>query len=52
MSAVENLDQKRVCDISVDKRIVEIRKKNCITRIQANADGTLDIAHERISTAA
>ena len=52
MKEVTNLDQKRVCDISTDAKIVEIRKKDCITRITANSDGTLSITHERTSSAA
>lgn len=47
MNEVLNFDRKRVCDVSADKRMVEIRKKNCLTRIQANPDGTLRIINER-----
>jgi hypothetical protein len=47
LSEVKNLDYKRVCDVSLDKRVIEIRKKDCITRITANADGTLNIMQER-----
>jgi len=36
---------KRICDISSDKRIIEIRKKDCVTLITANPDGTLNITH-------
>lgn len=52
MSEVTNLDRKRVCDISADERTVEIRKKDCVTRITANPDGTLCITHERTNPAA
>ena len=52
MNEVINLDRKRVCDISTDAKIIEIRKKDCVTKIQANADGTLEIIHERINPAA
>jgi len=48
MSEIKNLDNKRVFDMSADLRIIEIRKKDCITRITANPDGTLKITHERI----
>jgi len=48
MQTITNLDSKRVCDVSVDKRVIEIRKKSCITKITANPDGTLNITHERI----
>lgn len=46
MEAVLNLDNKRVCDISMDARAIEIRRKDCITRITAKADGTLHIVHK------
>jgi hypothetical protein len=51
MSEVTNLDQKRICDISDDKRVIEIRKKGCVTQITANADGTLSVIHEHASPA-
>lgn len=52
MSEVKNLDGKRVCDITSDKKIVEIGKKDCVTRITANPDGTLKVEHMRKPTAA
>lgn len=48
MKAVVNLDQKRVCDQSFDHKAIEIRKKDCITRITANSDGTFNITQERV----
>jgi hypothetical protein len=36
MKEIKNLDCKRVCDISADKRTVEIRRKDCVTKITAN----------------
>jgi len=47
MNQVTNLNNKRVCDLSEDKRVVEIRKGDCLTMIRANPDGTLDITHLR-----
>ena len=47
-----NLDNKRICDISQDKKVIEIRLKDCVTRITANPDGTLNIIHKREITAA
>ena len=44
---MKNLDRKRICDISSDRRIAVIRLKDCITQIKAKADGTLDIQHQR-----
>jgi len=52
MSEVINLDHKRVCDVSSDKRVVEIRRKDCVTRITANPDGTLNITNEHVPPAA
>jgi len=49
MNELQNFDHKRVCDISNDQKIVEIRRKDCITRITANPDGTLNISNERIT---
>ena len=47
MSEVVNLDHKRVCDMSADARIVLIRRKDCVTRITVNPNGTLRITHKR-----
>lgn len=52
MKEVINLDSKRVCDQSIDKRIIEIRRKDCVTRITANSDGTLNVTQERTTPAA
>ena len=49
MKEVANLDHKRVCDVSSDSKIIEIRKKDCITQIKANPDGTLNITHMRVN---
>lgn len=43
MEPVKNLKDKRVCDISHDRKVVEIIQKGCLTRITANPDGTLKI---------
>lgn len=48
MEQVKNLDDKRVCDKSPDNKIIEIRKKDCITRITANPDCTLTVTHEYV----
>lgn len=45
MEEVLNLNGKRICDISRDRRIIEIVQKGCMTRITVNDDGTLDIKH-------
>ena len=49
MNEIKNLDNKRVCDISADAKIIEIRRKDCITRVKANLDGTLSIEQERVN---
>ena len=46
MLEVVNRDEKRVCDVSEDNRLVEIRRRDCITRITANPDGTLSITQD------
>ncbi len=48
MDPVKNLDDKRVCDQSEDKKTIEIRKKGCITRITTNKDNNLRITHEYV----
>lgn len=48
MKEIKNLDDKRVCDQSDDRKKVEIRKKQCLTIITANKDGTLNIKQEYI----
>jgi hypothetical protein len=46
---VHNLNGKRVCDVSLDKRVIEIVQKGCLTRITANPDGTLKIENVPIA---
>ena len=52
MTEVKNLNGKRICDISNDRKVVEIVRKGYITRITANADGTLNIENSVITLAA
>jgi len=51
MTEVRNLNKKRIGDVSKDIRVFEIQIKDCVTKITANADGTLNIMHERIKAA-
>lgn len=44
---VINLNKKRVCDLSDDKKVVQIRRGDCVTYIRANKDGTLQIKQFR-----
>lgn len=48
MEEIKNLNDKRVCDKSTDGKVIIIRKKDCITRITANTDGTLKVSHEYV----
>lgn len=52
MEVIKNLNNKRICDRSHDHKVVEIVNKDCLTRITANLDGTLNIEHIRIPQAA
>ena len=52
MDPVKNLNHKRVCDISRDRKVVEIVQKGCLTRITANPDGTLKVENVPITNAA
>lgn len=44
---ITNLNKKRVCDLSNDKKVAQIRRGDCVTVIRANQDGTLLITHFR-----
>ena len=46
MEQVKDLNNKRVLDISEDRKTAEIRRGDCVTRIRAKPDGTLTITHE------
>lgn len=48
MNQVLDLNNKRVFDISDDKKIIEHRRKDCITTISISPDGTLNISHRRV----
>lgn len=48
----KNLNDKRVCDISNDRKVVEIVQKGCLTRITANPDGTLKVENVPLPKAA
>lgn len=48
---IKDLNKKRVCDRSVDHKVVIIVRDGCKTLITANLDGTLDIKFEVIPAA-
>lgn len=52
MTEVRNLNNKRVGDVSKDERVFVIQIKDCVTRITANPDGTLNVTQERTIPAA
>ncbi|NMA83211.1 MAG: hypothetical protein GX962_05035 [Epulopiscium sp.] len=49
MNQVLDLNNKRVFDISDDKKTLELRRKNCITTVSANPDGTFNISHKKVN---
>ena len=51
MKQIKDLNNKRVCDLSDDKKTAEIRRGDCVTVIKAKPDGTLDITHRKQDTA-
>lgn len=44
MQQVKDLNNKRVCDLSEDKKTAYIRRGNCVTRITIDKDGRLKVA--------
>ena len=52
MEEFRNLNGKRVCDWSKDHKVAVIVQKNCITRITANLNGTLNIENVPLSQVA
>jgi len=52
MEEFRNLKGKRVCDMSRDHKVIEIVYKDCLTRITANPDGTLNVENVPVTKAA
>lgn len=52
MEEVRNLNGKRVCDMSRDRKVIEIVQKGCLTRITANPDGTFKVENVPLPNAA
>ena len=50
IEAIKNLNNKRVGDLSANRRVFVIKNKNCITKIFSNPDYTLKIVQEKISS--
>lgn len=47
MEMILNLDKKRVCDLSYDKKVVVIKRKDCTTIIMGDDEGRLHIINRR-----
>lgn len=47
MEMILNLDNKRVCDLSYDKKEVAIKRKDCTTIIRVDDEGRLHIINRR-----
>ena len=45
---VENLDKKRVCDISEDRTTITIRRGDCVTVIHIKNSPSLEISNLRV----
>ena len=45
MLQVKNLGDKRVCDMTEDRKSIIIRKRNCLTIITVNSTGKLTVVH-------
>ena len=48
MTEVRNSENKRVCDISADRRKAVIQKGKCQTIITVSKDGTLAFTHRHL----
>lgn len=47
MTQVKDLNRKRVCDLSDDRRTVYIRQGDCVTEVRAEKDGTLSVSYKK-----
>lgn len=52
MKPIKNLNNKRVFDISDDKKVIKIRDKDCYTVITINSNGTFKYTQKRAPKAA
>ncbi len=51
MTQVKDMNKKRVCDLSDDRKTVYIRRGDCVTEIRAEKDGTLSVKSRKESQA-
>lgn len=47
MKPVKDLNNKRVCDLSDDKKTVYIRRGDCVTTVTADENGILNVTSEK-----
>lgn len=47
MKQIRDINKKRVCDLSDDKKTAYISKGDCITEIRVAKDGTLSITSRK-----
>lgn len=45
---IRNMDNRLVCVLSEDKKVIEVRIRGYITYFWANADGTLNYRNEKV----
>ena len=51
MTQVKDMNKKRVCNLSDDRKTVYIRRGDCVTEIRAEKDGTLSVKSRKESQA-
>ena len=51
MTQVKDLNKKRVCDLSDDRKTMYIRRGDCVTEVRAEKDGTLTVRCKKESRA-
>lgn len=51
MTQVKDMNKKRICDLSDDRKTVYIRRGDCVTEIRAEKDGTLSVKSRKESQA-
>ena len=51
MKQIKDLNNKRVCDLSDDRKVAYVRRGDCMTRISVEEDGSLKITFEIVHQA-
>ena len=47
MRPFKDLNKKRICDISDDRKTLYIRRGDCVTEVRAEKDGTLSVKSKK-----